>query len=54
MFYRKVYGHWVNFVEYQKSLEYQKSKGKNVNKLLQKLCNMSKVSLREKEAYDNK
>ena len=30
----------MNFVEYQQSVEYQKSKGKNVNKLRQKLSNM--------------
>ena len=31
----------MNFVEYQQSLEYEKSKGKNVNKLWQKLSKMS-------------
>ena len=31
----------MNFVEYQQSVQYQKSKGKNVNKLWQKLSNMS-------------
>ena len=31
----------MNFVKYQQSVEYQKSKGKNVNRLWQKLSNMS-------------
>ena len=31
----------MNFVEYQQTVEYQKSKGKNVNKMWQKLSNMS-------------
>ena len=31
----------MNFVEYQKSVKYQKRKGKNVNKPWQKLSNMS-------------
>ena len=31
----------MNFAEYQKSVEYQKSKGRNVSKLCPKLSNMS-------------
>ena len=31
----------MNFVEYKKLVEYQKSKNKNVNKLWQKRSNMS-------------
>ena len=31
----------MNFVEYQKFVKYQKTKGKNVNKVSQKQSNMS-------------
>ena len=41
VFIKKTYGHWMNSVEHRKYVEYQKWKGKNVNKLWQKLSNMS-------------
>ena len=46
----------MNSVEHRKHVEYQKSKAKNVNKLWQKLFDISKyqVSLRDKKAYINK
>ena len=46
----------MNSVEHRKHVEYQKSKAKNVNKLWQKLFDITKyqVSLRDKKAYINK
>ena len=44
----------MNFVEYQKFVEYKKTKGKNVIKLAIQYINKYQVSLREKEAYNNK
>ena len=41
VFITKAQEHWMNSAEHGKYAEYQKSKGKNVNKLWQKLSNMS-------------
>ena len=41
VFIKKTQGHWMNSVEHRKYVEYQKSKVKNVNKLLLKLSNVS-------------
>ena len=41
VFIKKAWGHWMNSVEHPKYVQYQKSKGKNVNKLWPELSNMS-------------
>ena len=41
VFIKKTQGHWMNSVEHRKYVEYQKSKGKNVNRPWQKLSNIT-------------
>ena len=41
VFIKKKQGHSMDLVKYKKSVEYQQSKGKNVNKQWKKISNMS-------------